>query len=546
MKFALILFSLITTIAVSAAEIKFPRQPVPRSNTIKIGDVTLNIDRASTSKFNWQVTAKRGGDIRQAIINRNGINLICYPDLVLELRNWNIPRGESWNILAETVGDYQIRTLKPSELLPGSSKVKFAQKRVKGRTHHIFRNGLLSMECIPSINGAVVSMYDEITKREFLRNIAKNGDLNLKSFQNIGFVELFDIWGKTPQVAMDWNVKNGLIRMQGKSQMRTNAVLTREMRLRPDSFVFELKSAVKYTGAGTPTLIELKHRPEFNMFKVGSERSFNVLLPDANDRLKYTTPQSGTASETNRSAYAIVDSAAGLLMGVRYQDARLLYLWCDRNYFAAEAMAPKVMISKNPQMSLTYFFIHGMSRADFLGKNVALALPEKPMMVLEGTAASYPVDCVFGTAVPLKMTAIIMSLIDQNGKVRSTRKTSFTPPATGFATEFTAAVNVKNVPAGKYSLNIRVISFGEEVLNRSLSFRITAKSETEMIKRCLARVNSRIAAARKEFRTTKNKQKVMKEFRRYIQLREKLLALQKSGDPASDDLRKDPLFKGIF
>ena len=138
-----------------------------------------------------------------------------------------------------------------------------------------------------------------------------------------------------------------------------------------------------------------------------------------------------------------------------------------------------------------------------------------------------------------------MSLKDRDGKVKSTAKTAFTPPTAGFATAVTASVNVQDVTAGKYDLNIRILGDGKELLNNSLSFRITAKSETELVKRYLVQVNNKIAAARKEFRTTKDRQKVMKEFRKYIELREKLMTLQKTGEPVPEDIRNNPIFKGI-
>ncbi len=538
-------FLLLLPVMLAAVEVKFPRQQVPRSNTIRIDDVTLNIDRASSSSKDWMVTAKRGNETRQAIIIRNGINRLYFADLVIELQNWNIPKGESWSILAETVGDYEIRTMKPAELVKSKSAMKVTQKKVRDRTHYVFSNDLLTLECVPARNGAIVSFKDNITNREFFRNGMKDNEINLNSFQNIGFIDLFDFIGKTPQAVMDWNVKNGLIKMQGKSQMKKNTQFLREMKLIPGAFVFESKSAVKFLGGANPNVIELKHRPEFRMFKNGDERSFQILKPDANDRMHLVTPQAGTPHATTRPAYAAVDSAAGLLFGIRYQGAQQLYLWCDTAYFAPEAMGHQVSVETNPYMALSYFIIHGMSRADFLGKNVAIALPEKPMSVLEGTKVPYKVNCIIGSAVPLKKAVIVMSLKDRNGKVKSTARTAFVPPATGFATEVTASVNVKDVAAGKYDLNVRILGDNKELLNNSLPFRITAKSETELVKRYLAQINNKIAAARKEFRTTKNRQKVMKEFRQYIELREKLMTLQKTGEPVPEEIRNNPVFKGI-
>lgn len=539
-------FFFLLTAAVYAVEVKFPRQQVPRANTIRIDDVVLNIDRASSTSRNWIITAKRNGAIRQSVIKRNGINRLYFPDLVLEIQNWNIPTAESWSILAETIGDYEIRTMKPEELLSSASAMKVKKVQVKGRTHYVFSNGLLTMECVPSCNGAVVSFKDEILNREFFRNGMKNKEMNLKSFQNIGFVDLFDIIGTTPQADMNWNVKNGLIFMQGKSGMKKNTSFIREMKLLPNAFVFELKSAVKFHGGNNPETIELKHRPEFRMFKNGADRSFQLLKPDANDRLHLETPQAGSPHATTRNAYAVVDSAAGLLLGIRYRDHGQLYLWCDFEYFAPEAMGiPKTPVSQNPSMSMAYFLIHGMGRADFLGQNIAFALPEKPLMTLEGTTDRYKLDCVTGFAIPVKKAAVTMTLKDSNGKVVSSCTTPFTPPAAGFATAFPAYVNVKGVPAGKYVLNIKLNGSNRELLNSNASFRITAKTDVEKVGRYLDRVNKAITDCRKNFRTAKDKRQVMKKFRHYIALREKLAALQKSGEIMPDEILNDPLFKGL-
>ena len=160
MKHLFALFFLLTAV-IYAAEVKFPRQQVPRANTIRVDDVVLNIDRASSTSRDWIITAKRGRDVRQAVIKRNGINRLYFPDLVLEIRNWNIPKAESWSILAETIGDYEIRTMKPPEVLSAPSAMRVTEKKVKDRTHYVFSNGWLTLECIPSCNGAIVSFKDD-------------------------------------------------------------------------------------------------------------------------------------------------------------------------------------------------------------------------------------------------------------------------------------------------------------------------------------------------------------------------------------------------
>ena len=81
-------FLLLLPVMLAAVEVKFPRQQVPRSNTIRIDDVTLNIDRASSSSKDWMVTAKRGNETRQAIIIRNGINRLR------ECRRCRIGKGD--------------------------------------------------------------------------------------------------------------------------------------------------------------------------------------------------------------------------------------------------------------------------------------------------------------------------------------------------------------------------------------------------------------------------------------------------------------------
>ena len=138
-----------------------------------------------------------------------------------------------------------------------------------------------------------------------------------------------------------------------------------------------------------------------------------------------------------------------------------------------------------------------------------------------------------------------MTLKNENGKAVSSCTTSFVPPAPGFATGFPAYVNVKNIPAGKYTLNIKVVGDKKELLDSTASFRITARADVEKVGRYLARVNKAIADSRKAFRTSKNRQQIMKDFRRYIALREQLQTLQKTGELLPDELRNDPLFKGL-
>ena len=114
-------FLLFSAWLLSGSEIKLSRQALPRSNSIRIGDVNITVDRDDSSPSKWTIHARRGAETRKVAVTRGGTDHVWFPGLILEIRNWNIPRNEIWNIMAETIGDYEIRSLTPEEVSAASA-----------------------------------------------------------------------------------------------------------------------------------------------------------------------------------------------------------------------------------------------------------------------------------------------------------------------------------------------------------------------------------------------------------------------------------------
>lgn len=74
-------------------------------------------------------------------------------------------------------------------------------------------------------------------------------------------------------------------------------------------------------------------------------------------------------------------------------------MWCDRDYFAAEAFGARKPVNLMPSLTANYFIIHGMARADFIGDNTAAMLPGKMLTGLTGT--EIPLEFTYGSAISL-------------------------------------------------------------------------------------------------------------------------------------------------
>ena len=89
-----------------------------------------------------------------------------------------------------------------------------------GKTSVTISNGHLTFECIPGFNGILSSFRDEASGKELFHANAVNTSIDLKTSQRVGFIELFDSFGKTPEAAMTWSRKGNTLVLSGASMAK--------------------------------------------------------------------------------------------------------------------------------------------------------------------------------------------------------------------------------------------------------------------------------------------------------------------------------------
>ena len=93
-------FLLFSAWLLSGSEIKLSRQALPRSNSIRIGDVNITVDRDDSSPSKWTIHARRGAETRKVAVTRGGTDHVWFPGLTGTYRG--MKSGISWRKQSET------------------------------------------------------------------------------------------------------------------------------------------------------------------------------------------------------------------------------------------------------------------------------------------------------------------------------------------------------------------------------------------------------------------------------------------------------------
>lgn len=517
----LMLFVLAAALSLSGAEVRFPRQLLPRSNEIVIGDTHISVTRDTSVPSGWAVNASNGTETRKLPLNLGWVNRILFPGVILEMRNWNVSRNESWNIMAETIGEFEVRELTPAEVLkPGTAGVR-KEKRRPGEVL-ILSNGMITLEVFPAVNGIVPCIRTEVTGSSLAHVGNLNRDLSLKDFTGVGFIELFDSYGNTPMAALNWTFENGILNLSGKSGAGKDLTLHRKMQLADHSFLFRIASGV----TGTGKLPVVKHRPEIRLPGNFGVNALSMFLPE-NGRLYPRNVQSGTFT-LNGNAYALGDKETGLMLGVFYRNASKLYLFVADGYMTLEAAGIIPKGQAVPPLTASYFFVHGLSRADFIGEGLLLAVPEKTPVGMIGN--KLPLEFILGNAVPLNDAVLQLDILDGKGYVRSSQKEKLPVAAPGFASKIAVAAAVEKLKAGHYTVEVSVKESGKLCLIGMFPIQILFKEDLRKAKDFLNVLDRRIDAVRREYASAKEKRKIMKKFRRILLLKRQYQEALDAGD----------------
>ncbi|MBO4345371.1 MAG: hypothetical protein J5833_06435 [Victivallales bacterium] len=472
-------------------EVLLRRQSVPRANSFTFGSIVFSIENDTDSPSEWTINASDGAEVRRVHVTRNGTDFVYFPGKVLSVQNWGLAGRDKWNSMAETVGDCEVKAYLPAEVAK-KGEWKIAAEKRNGLEHLLFGNGSMSFACIPSLNGIVYSFRDEQIGYEFFLNNAVGGKLDLRSYDKVGFIELFDSVGKTPEAAMSWEQKDGVITLKGESSMKKGCTLTREMRLR--DFSVTLHTAL----SGGNEQVLLKHRP-----MMAKPQSIGIFMP-VNGRLAPRNVQPNMSYETSDSCYAMVNRDNAQMLCISYKNASQLYVWMGGDFYNAEAFGIKASSAANPTMTAHYFLVHGMSRVDFIGDNVALAIPETLQVVENKDIA---INMQIGAGISMGDLALVAAIGDARQSI------PVKPPVAGFADSFAATLPTAALKPGQYKLNLTINEGGTARLSGVADLTVVSEETVREQRRKIDALEKSLQELRRKFAETGDAS-LMKEFKR--------------------------------
>ena len=487
----LAVIALAFAVTAGGEELLLKRQSVPRANSFTFGSIVLSIENDTDSPSEWTINASDGQEVRRVHVTRNGVDYVYFPGRVLSVQNWGLAGRDKWNSMAETVGDCEVKAFTPAEVAKKGTFSVTTEKK-SGLEHLLFGNGSMSFACLPSLNGILYSFKDEQLGYEFFLNKAIGGKLDLRSYDKVGFIELFDTVGKTPEATMKWEQKDGCITLTGESTMKKGSTLVREMRL--NEFSITLHTAL----SGGNSEVLLKHRP-----MMVKPQNIALFMP-VNGRMVPRNVQPNAPYETKDNCYAIVNRDNAQMLCISYKNANQLYVWMGGDFYNAEAFGTKVPTATNPTMTANYFLVHGMSRVDFIGDNVVLAIPET-LRVMEKTDCA--IDVQVGAGVTLKSLELLSEVGGNGGK------NALKPPVAGFASAAKVTLPTSSLKPGQYRLKL--------TLNEGATMRLVGTSDITVVseetmreqRRKVEAMEKRLQELRRKFAETGDAS-LMKEFKR--------------------------------
>ncbi len=467
------------------------RQSVPRANSFTFGNIVLSIENDTESPSEWTINVSEGSEVRRVHVTKNATDYIYFPGKVLAVSNWGLAGRDKWNSMAETVGDCEVKSYTPEEIAKKGTFNVETEKR-NGMEHLLFGNGSMSFACIPSLNGILYSFKDEQLGYEFFLNKAIGGKLDLRSYDKVGFIELFDIVGKTPEASMTWEQKDGVITLTGESSMKKGSTLVREMRL--NEFSITLHTAL----SGGNSEVTLKHRP-----MMVKPQNIALFMP-VNGRLAPRNVQPNAPYETKDNCYAIVNRDNAQMLCISYKNAGQLYVWMGDVFYNAEAFGTKVSTTTNPTMTANYFLVHGMSRVDFIGDKVTLAIPEN-LRVMEKTDCT--IETQVGTGVTLKSLELVSEIGDNVGRAE------LKPPVAGFATPAKVTLATAGLKPGQYKLKLTLKEGAAVRLTGTAEITVVSEETMRAQHRKVEALDKSLQELRRKFAETGDAS-LMKEFKR--------------------------------
>ena len=216
------------------------------------------------------------------------------------------------------------------------------------------------------------------------------------------------------------------------------------------------------------------------------------------------------------------------MLGVSYRNASKIFLFVADGYMTLEAAGIIPKGQAVPPLTASYFFVHGLSRADFIGDGLLLAVPEKKPVGMVGSRL--PIEFILGNAVPLNGAVMQLDILGRKGNVVSSRKKKLPVTVPGFASKIAMEAAVEKLKAGHYTVEVSVAESGKVCLKGSFPIQILFKEDLRKAKDFLKVLDRRIEAIRREYASAKEKRKIMKMFRRILLLKRQYQEALDAGD----------------
>lgn len=515
----------------AAPEIIMSRRTLERSNLFRDGDFSFSVSMDEQEPPAWTIKVTDGSQERNVPVDESGVTRIFLPGKILEVRNTPLPKRELWNIMQETIGEFEVRMLEPEDLYTESPV--FMEKEANPQKE-IYRidNGFFTLRMLPANNGAIFSLIDRISNCEFLYGrLEAAHDKN--SFQKLGFLELVNNYGQTAGVNFHPEMEkkpSGEVIISMSAPLapdKFQATISRTMVLKPGLPKLTLHSL--FTAAGNQQqAFRMKHRPESTFLGRSDKRWLGVLCKKEGILVETAAPAGAIMPES--PAYALVDRGRGLLLGVSYapEDLEQLYLWCDKDYVSLEAWSHKRPLETPLGLKVTYYLIRGMGAANFQGRESALHFPEINPVIHMGTALE--TTLIYGSASPWQAPEILFSTTDSMDNRVFEHRVPLEAPVPGFAASpVKILLPTEKLPAGSYIVYFRLPC---AEIEGKLQLRIVSPQQLDEFHVLLESLDKAIAELRKNYKTLPNEQKKasLRKFRETLLLRETCAEAMKNGD----------------
>ncbi len=514
----------------AADDVVMSRRTLDRSNLFKSGDFSFSVTTDERSPSGWSIKAFKGTEERNVPVSRTGVTRLFFPGEVLEVRNEHLPRGEHWSIMQETIGEFEIIWRAPSDF-SRISPVRAAHEKTAGHASYVLGNGVFTLKMLPAFNGAIYSLSDSISGIEFFCGRLE-GMQGKNSFEKLGFLELVNHYGQTAGVEFDPGVElkpsgGGVVRMEKALPDGRGAKLSRTIEIEPGLPQVKIQSVL--TASGAPkNAFRLKHRPEATFVGCQDNRSISILTEENGVWKERANPSGEVIPKGLR--YALVDRDRGFLFGVTYsaKDLEQLYLWNAGNYVTLEAWSVERPLAAPLELEVLYYLIRGMSRANFLGTDGALFIPDLRPVIHAGSP--WKMALFYGSSSLWGPLEIEFNVKNRKGETVLSEKRTLPAPVPGFAAPAAYPVlPTEKLASGVYEVKF---AFSRGGISGKIPLTIVSQEQLQESRALLERIRAQIEIQRKAYRDLppEKKKQALREFKRNLMIRDECEEALKNGD----------------